>query len=73
MTQQLTVYDRANIILLAITPTILNTKQERQVDELLYTLSEADLLPHIDICDVKLIYSLVNLVKDNKYSEEMSL
>lgn len=73
MTAEYTVQDRADIIKKAMSQHSLTPEQRRQVDELVYTLSEANELPRVEIDEVLRICQIVDLVKAGKFTKEMRL
>lgn len=68
------VEDRAQIVCEAMTTSELDAKQERQLSEILYTLSEAGQLEYrMSVQDAVLVARAVDLVKAGGYTEDMRL
>lgn len=73
MTREYTVAQRAETALKAMPRATLGDKQLRQIDELLYTLSESGHLPRLDKAHAVLLWGLVQLVKDGGFTDDMGL
>lgn len=74
MPEEYTVQDRADIIKQAMPPIELSDLEKRQVEEVMYTLSEAYEVPErLDPDQVVLIWRAIELVKAGKFTEEMRL
>lgn len=72
--EEMTVQQRAGLVLNACTETQLNDEQSRQLSEVLYTLSEAgEISDEVYKEKALLIYSLINMIKSGAFTEDMRL
>ena len=67
-----TVAERAQLILDALEPVDLSTTQMQQLDDLLYTLAEADEFD-LSLSDAERLMQLIDIVKEGRYDKEMRL
>jgi len=72
MTKEYTVAERAALVRKQFRKPALTAKRKRELEEVLYTMSEAGDLA-IDIDMAIDIWSMVQLVIDGRFSEEMRL
>lgn len=73
MENEYTVEQRAEIAKKFMPAPQLDEMQKRQVEELLYTLSEAIDLPHLEFNHAILLWAAVELVKAGSFTDEMRL
>jgi hypothetical protein len=73
MAKEYTVQQRAAIAKKAMPKPTLGAKQKRQVEELLYTLSEAGELPRLEVEDAAFLWAAVEMVKAGSFTDEMRL
>lgn len=73
MENEYTVEQRAEIAKGSMPPPRLDARQKRQVEELLYTLSEAGDLPRLEFEHATLLWAAVEMVKAGSFTDEMRL
>lgn len=73
MENEYTVEQCAEIAKKSMPPPRLDAQQKRQVEELLYTLSEAGDLPRLEFEHATLLWAAVEMVKAGSFTDEMRL
>lgn len=71
--REYTVTERAHIVTKAMNSPKLDSTQKRQLAELLYTMSEAGVIPRMDEEHAILLWAAIDLVKAGKFTQEMRL